>query len=106
MKKILGVRASGLTTELVKKSSETGAYIVCHYAAVSSIEESARAMDLKIPQPITYDEFINKKYEGKTIKGFLIDDADYLLKTMTSVEIDVITMTITEDDDLLTTGLI
>lgn len=86
-------RGSGKTYQLIKNSSYSWYTIVCH----SSIEcdrilIEAKSMKLKIPPPITYDEFISKRYVGKHIFGFLIDNADSLLQYMTPLAIEAISL--------------
>jgi len=91
MKMILGCRASGKTTEAIKESTEKWFYIVCptmKYA--QNISYMAKKMQLDIPHPITIDEFINRKYYGKGIKGFIFDDLDTSLQIITSVHIETI----------------
>lgn len=91
MKIIARPRQSGKTTELIKMSAETG-YIM----AVPNIEnkiwvmEKAKEMGLNIPEPFTHDQFIDLDYEDEGIKGFLIDNAEYLLKKLTDVPIRAI----------------
>ena len=93
MKKIISERQTGKTFKLVHESAETNCYIVCSTAQECSRVKAA-AMDLKldIPFPITFYEFTNKRYHGKGIDGFLIDNADVLLQSMTPVRINTITM--------------
>lgn len=87
-------RGCGKTHQLIRKSAETGNYIVCaniseaHYIQMQSI-----SFNYVIPLPITYDEFINKKYHSKNINGFLIDNVDNLLEYMSNVPINTITIT-------------
>lgn len=86
-------RNTGKTTELIKLASTHQAYIVCHsIQCANGILKQARDMGLNIPMPITYDNFIDKKYYGEGIKGFLIDNAEHLLQRMTKVPIMAITI--------------
>ncbi len=88
-------RRSGKTTDLIKESARGGGYIVCaNLNEVSRIMSVARDMKKDIPMPISFYEFLNKKYYSKGIKSFLIDDADELLQSLTDVEIDSITITV------------
>lgn len=81
MTTIITERGGGKTTELIKLSSETGAYIVCYNLhEAHEIEMMAHKMDLTIHLPITYDEFLKAKYYSAGIKGFLIDNVDRLLQ--------------------------
>jgi len=93
MEIISGARMTGKTTELIRKSAESGSYMV-----VATMYEAARAMGaaaalgLQIPTPITYSEFERREYAGNNIRGFLIDNADRLLQQMTHVPIESITI--------------
>mgnify|MGYP001569983264 CR=1 FL=1 len=85
---------SGKTTELIKQSIENGYTIVCNskkeaesiYKQGKILKEAKLSKYIEsqaiIPFPIIYDEFITKKWLGKQIKGFLIDDVDRLLELM------------------------
>ena len=81
----------GKTTELIKLSADSGAYIVCkdlHDA--NRIQNYAKLLGYEIPFPITFHEFKNEKYYGKCVgygkirNGFLNDDIEILLKHTTS----------------------
>ncbi len=93
MKTYIIPRGKGKTIKLIKKSSETGDCIVC-----CSIEEASKIhlksldMRLNIQFPITYNEFIKKHYYGSRISGFLIDNADMLLQSLSNVPINIITV--------------
>jgi len=80
MEAIVQDRYTGKTTELIKRSAKSQNYIVCrnpHHVA-----DEARKLDLKIPFPLSYDEWIERKYFGRNITGFLIDDIDAMLNYM------------------------
>ena len=73
----------GKTTRLMIISAHTKETIVCRNNDVAKhIESGAKRLDLKIPTPISYKAFIDGKYQGKNIVGFLIDDADFLLEQL------------------------
>jgi hypothetical protein len=99
MKKIIGNRNTGKTTELIKMSAEKGFYIVCkNQSEASNIAIKALDLDLQIPFPITYEEFINKDYYPRGIRGFLIDNVEMLLLRLTNVNIEAITMNIDDSN--------
>jgi len=88
MEIIVTKRYQGKTTKLINMSAESGAYIVCmNQKEASRIASIAQEQKKNIPFPITYSEFKNNEYYPKGIKGFLIDNADYFLQSMTSVPI-------------------
>lgn len=87
------------TAKLIHISAETSAYII-----VRSIKEARRVfhraeeMGLDIPFPLSYSEFIYGLYSGKNIKGFLIDDADALLQSL-SKGVPILAISISESDE-------
>lgn len=94
MKIIIKPRRMGKTTELIKQSNKEWKYIVCHSQQEAlRIQEQAQRIDIEIPLPITYQEFLKKQYYGRVIRGFLIDNADMLLQHISPVNIDTIILT-------------
>lgn len=84
-------RGEGKTAYLIKKSAESGNYIVCRTMEVANhIQYHAKEMGLDIPLPITYSEFIHKEYGY--VNGFLIDDLEIFLEHLSSVPVNAITM--------------
>lgn len=96
MKTIAKPRGSGKTTKLIKMSAKSGSYIVClNQREAGRIFDQARNEDKDINFPITYDEFINKRYYGKGIKGFLIDEIGLLVQCICrDVGIEAVTLTL------------
>jgi hypothetical protein len=95
MKIIIKPTGQGKTTELIKISAEKHFHIVCHSKKeCERISNSAQSMKLDIPYPITFNEFLEANYYGKGIrKGFLIDNADMLLRSISrGVPIQAITL--------------
>lgn len=92
MEKIIKGRGQGKTLDLIKKSSLTGDYIVCsNFNNAAMIQCEAQEHGLNIPFPITYYEFTQKKYYSKGISGFLIDNVEMFLESLTDVPINAIT---------------
>lgn len=97
IKVIVRSRQAGKTTEAIKLAGEKYAYIVCpDVQQVRFIEKLARDMGIKIPLPLTWREFVEKHYYGAGVKGFVIDNLDQCLQSMTSVNIEAVTFN--EDD--------
>lgn len=93
MEKIIMQRGYGKTTQLIKKSAKSGDYIVCHSLDEAiRIQSESKKMELDIPLPITYAEFIEKRYRGKNISGFLIDNIEMFLQHLSDVPVRAITM--------------
>ncbi len=99
MKIIYTKRAEGKTTKLIQMSAESGYYIVCHPKTVEHVMRQAHKLDLKIPNPLNYDEFINKRYRGTGIKGLLVDDVDLLVQHMSSIQVHAITLSEEEEKE-------
>jgi hypothetical protein len=101
MKKIIMPRGEGKTDVLIKMSAESGACIVCEsHKAAWAIECRANKSGLIIPFPITYNEFINRRYPAFMEVGFLIDNVDLLVQEMTHLPVRAITMNSPESVDL------
>lgn len=93
MEKIIFKKGSGKTTRLIEKSSQSGDYIVCHSVEEANrVKREAMQMGLNIPLPITYDDFFQRRYYGGGISGFLIDNLEMFLQTLSSVPINAVTM--------------
>lgn len=62
------------------------------------IVQISREMELKIPLPITFDEFLNRQYAARGNVGHLyIDDADMLIRHISRVSVAAITLTDCEE---------
>ena len=86
-------RGYGKTTKLIKKSAKSGDYIVCNKLdEANRIQYEAKQMGLDIPLPITYAEFIEKRYHGRNISGFLIDNLELFLQYLSNVPVNAVTM--------------
>lgn len=97
MKKIIKKPHSGKTTELIKKSAETGMYIVtANRQMADHTSKMEREMGLKIPYPIAFQDFLNARtniMRSSHIDKVLIDNADMCLQNLFGrIEIDTITM--------------
>lgn len=78
---IIGERRSGKTTELIRRSAETGAYIlVANKSTASLIFKQAKMNDYDIPYPITINEVLSGNISNYVMsKGILIDELDIIL---------------------------
>ncbi len=80
---IVGGRGSGKTTKCIQLAAENHAYIICRsYEESGRIYRYATELNLDIPFPISYDEFIRGEFCSRGIKSFIIDDVDDLVKYM------------------------
>jgi hypothetical protein len=93
---IFGARQSGKTTELIRRSDETGAYIlVANKSTASLIFKQAKMNDYNIPYPITIDDMLSCTV-NKSVwsKGILIDELDIILSGLfNGVPIQAVTIT-------------
>lgn len=97
MKIIHNTRRSGKTTQLINRSSIFGGTIVCNnHEEAQRIFRIAKEEEKTIPFPVTYHEFINKKFRGKNITEFYIDNLDCFLSIF-SDNIPVNTVTINKE---------
>jgi hypothetical protein len=92
---IIGERRSGKTTELIRRSAETGAYIlVANKSTASLIFKQAKMNDYDIPYPITINEVLSGKSNYVMSKGILIDELDMILSGLfNGVPIHAVTIT-------------
>lgn len=93
---IIGERRSGKTTELIRRSAETGAYIlVANKYTASLIFNQAKMNDYDIPYPITINEVLSGNISNYVMsKGILIDELDMILSGLFNrVPIHAVTIT-------------
>ena len=78
---IIGERRSGKTTELIKRSAETGTYIlVANKHMASLVSTQAQMNGYAIPYPITINEVLSGNTSSAVrSKGVLIDELDMVL---------------------------
>lgn len=69
-------RCIGKTSDLIRKCAEDNySLIVCPTRRMcEAVHEQAKEMDLSIPMPITFKEFVNGQFRGKHIDKFYIDE--------------------------------
>lgn len=99
---IIGERQSGKTTELIKRSIETGAHILApSKRACEYIKCAAKELGYEnLPKPITISDITKYNHNMMSIKGIrehgiLIDELDIALQNLFG-EIEVKAATITE----------
>jgi hypothetical protein len=96
MKVIASGRKTSRTTQLIERCNEINSkgdlcYIICHtHGEAYRIAQKAKELGYNIPFPIDYVEFLRHEYSGQTIRAFLIDNADFLLQSLTPIPIDTI----------------
>lgn len=93
MEYILKSRARGKTYDLIRKSYETGAVIVCATEmSAKYVLELAHTMDVTIPVPISCSKLIKNQncLAGKTI---LIDELQIVLQILLGSYVEAVTDT-------------
>lgn len=95
---IYGEGGTGKTTELIKRSAESGIYIVvADRKRAEILVEQAEDMKLYIPFPVTLQEWLrsSNRFHGSSIRrdGLLIDDIDEVIKELFfPIEIKAVTL--------------
>lgn len=99
MKIIFREPKTGKTAELIKRCANNGGYIVCvDERRAKYTADMAKNMGEKIPFPLTFDEFLKRRYYEKGVKQVYIDNADLLIERIASgIRIDAIVMDDTEN---------
>ena len=94
MKKIIRPRQAGKSSELIRMSEESGAYIITpNRARANFLQQMAEEQGHHIPFPVTFREYEQSRFRGSFVRNILIDDADDLLEHIfKEVHIDAITM--------------
>lgn len=83
MKLVVGARQSGKTIAAIKEAAASGSYLV-----VRSHKEACRVRDvaekegLRIPFPITFDEFLGGHFSIAGCRSLVIDGADEVLRRL------------------------
>lgn len=89
-------RQAGKTAELIKRSAETGYYILtADHRRAQNVAKQAREMGYDIPMPVTFSDYKDTAgFRGSYIKNIYIDDVDEILKRIFyTVEIEAVTIT-------------
>jgi len=85
MYKIIVGRGQGKTSMLIEMSAQTGARIVTRDKDFARhTMRMALDMQIEIPDPITYREFVSGTFRGYDIHALLIDDVDALVQWIAS----------------------
>lgn len=74
-------RRGGKTTEIIKAADKSGGYIVCaNHSECVRVAKQAQELKLSIPFPLTFDEFVSRRFHVPGVRKFHIDNADWLLQ--------------------------
>lgn len=100
---IVGTRGSGKTLSLIKKSADTGIYIlVANKNRAAYVFSEARKLGLSIPYPVTIEEYFKgNKFIGSSIErdGIYVDDVDDVFKAIfRDIDIKAVTLTKNPED--------
>ena len=81
MKMLIQPRNTGKTTTLVCLSARDQLYIVVPTnKRRRSLWHISKVLDVKIPYPITWEEYIGGHFHPPGIRGFLFDDLDDMIR--------------------------
>ena len=87
-------RQGGKTTEMIRLADDEFLYIVCATQdEAKRVWRAALEQGANIPTPITWREFCDHQYYGKGVQGFLIDNLDLCVQSMTTVPVRAVTLT-------------
>jgi hypothetical protein len=87
---IIRPRQGGKTTEILKQAAAHHAYIVVPTLQdVTRLWREILRLQLELPQPITWQEFINKPSTGTCV---VIDDLDRCVQFMTRAHIAAVSL--------------
>lgn len=80
----IGGRGSGRTTKLIKAcAADKGSVIVSPTRRNAEyIANLAKQMGLDIPEPISFEQFQNRRYQGNRVSGFYFDNLDAILSML------------------------
>ena len=85
MKIIIGLRKSGVTTDLVLEASKFNIPIIIpYYVNTKYIEDLCIEQDIKCPPLYTIQDLKNGKLKGTRYKKICIFDFEYFLRTILS----------------------
>lgn len=88
MRIVSGGRQLGKTTAMIHMAAETNAYIVCpNRQQVDHVFRMSKDMGVRIHQPITWDDLIEKRYHARGISAFVIDNLDQCIQQVTPVPV-------------------
>lgn len=80
---VFGARCSGKTHEMIKRSAETGAVILCQdHATAMSIKSRAKNVGMNIPEPLPFAWLPSMKVVGSRDQKYLIDNAEVFMMWM------------------------
>lgn len=88
---IYGDRASGKTTELIKMCSQDNySLIICpNRQMCDNVFRQSRELRIKIPYPITIEDFIERRYSHFSVDGLYFDETERILETLCHFRVPV-----------------
>jgi len=95
MRILYSKRGTGKTREAISIASKTSSHIVCEgKKRASEVFSMAKEMGMDIPFPLTYDEFVEGRFYGMSVKSFVIEDVDLLIQRFArGIPVKLITIT-------------
>ncbi|GAS92672.1 hypothetical protein [Mycolicibacterium brisbanense] len=94
MQTIVKPRQGGKSHDVLTLAAEHFSYIVCvDRRHADELWRRAKHRNLDIPQPITWEEFVNGRYHGPGVNSAIIDDLDRCIQRLTHVQIKAVSLT-------------
>lgn len=96
MEVITGGRRSGKTVELIKRSAETGIYILVRdQPRARDLFRLAKQLGYSIPYPVTSEEYFRTEFRGSCIRrdGLYVDNVDEIIQQfLRGIQVKAITV--------------
>ena len=87
-------RRGGKTTELIRMSALNDGYIVCaNSRRAAEVTRRASELGLRIPEPITAEEWAQREYYPAGVQRLYFDDLDQIVQAISAVPVGAATWT-------------
>jgi hypothetical protein len=94
MDMVIRPRWGGKTAQMLQYAARHFAHIVVPtWADADRLAGEARLLQLNIPHPITFRDFVEARYHGLVVKAFVIDDLDRCLQSVTMMPVVAVSAT-------------
>lgn len=93
MEIIVKQRGAGKTTELIRRAADCNGYIACaNQNECKRVFHHSKLLGIDINFPITFDDLLKKGYHALGVRKVHIDDADLLIRRLTDLEVESISI--------------
>jgi len=80
------------TTEIIKMAKNNDVIVCCNTVEVHKLMNQAKELNIKINPPITFEEFLERKYSATILTQILIDNLDRCLNKISKANVKAITL--------------